>query len=38
VTFEADIKGTNDKKTEVKVALDGTLLKSEADDDDDDDK
>ena len=43
VVYEADITGADGKKTEVKVAADGTVLKDKDDDDDkggkkDDDK
>jgi hypothetical protein len=36
VTYEADVTGADGKKTEIKVAADGTLIKAKADDDDDD--
>ena len=37
VVYEAEVKKSDGKKIEIKVAADGKLIKVEADDDDDDD-
>ena len=36
VTYEAKVKGTDGKKSEIQVAADGKFIKAEAEDDDDD--